>query len=272
MTSLESRWSEVRRKARSSDEFDRVASLAAAVGFLEFALTASGVAKKARQGFMARIRDSGISGIKGWPSIADFKSAVDARNRAVHENQVPDPQRCSSCFGTFHKAWRTLRRRFVTKKTAADLAYGFVNSQSFSAALLFGSLARSKRDPKDMDLLLLDHGEISAWASHYGVFSTQASEIALDSADLLTETNRAAIECGWLDIVVINGDLFGVNQAYTHSIARIQPDPLFFVNISDGLLTYDATRSRWVNRRPQVFERLGLLRTQLENEGIVSPQ
>jgi hypothetical protein len=80
---------------------------------------------------------------------------------------------------------------------------------------------------------------------------------------------RAAAECGWLDYVFVDGTRFGEDRGYTLSLCQSQRDPLFMINISDGLLKYDRVSAAWIDQRPQVFQRLANLRRLLETENIV---
>ncbi len=71
--------------------------------------------------------------------------------------------------------------------------------------------------------------------------------------------------------VVIDGTRFGEDKKYTLAITKQQADPLFFVNISDALLRYDARRSSWSKKPPKIFQRLATIKAQLQTENVIRP-
>lgn len=303
---LERRWPELKKKSQSTDDFDRTVALASAVGAIEIALTAVGVPRKGREGVQARIdkfwrlatpkqlpeinniftaddktRDGkegdnanpllGILSMANLPEKIKVMRAIRCRNEAVHEHHVPNPEECKIHLGVLHKVWRELRRTFVTRQQASTLAAKFLeielDTKAVKNVFLFGSLARGKRDPRDIDLLIFDNGELSFAATGYGEVDAILNYKSIDSPE-----NRAANQCGWIDLVLIDGSRLGADKDYTLSIAKTHDDPLFLINISDGLLSYVPGTKRWSKERPPVFERLALLRRQLENENVVQEQ
>ncbi len=259
---LESRWPEIRRSAGNEDEFHRTTALATAVGCLEVGLAALDIQRQGREGVQERLRRAGFADFKGAPDAARLKHAIEARNRAVHNHTVADINECKEHLGTLYKAWCALRQAFVTKSNAAVLAKAILETEAVSDVFLFGSLVAPYRgrDPKDIDLLLFDDGEYSSWMSQY---------LEPEEGFLTTPAAQAAVRCGWLDYVFVDGTRFGSDRKYTLSLAQNQPDPLFFVNISASLCAFDRSTSRWTDTRPQMFSRLAALRTQLEIENIV---
>ena len=93
----------------------------------------------------------------------------------------------------------------------------------------------------------------------------------LESADLSSAVNRAAERCGWLDVIVVDKDSFFNDKGYRLALGRQQNDPLFFVNIAEGILGFDQDHGTWSDTRPQIFELLGSLRRELQNAGVVAP-
>lgn len=265
---LESQWPDIRRSARHEDEFHRTTALATAVGCLEVGLAALGISRQGREGVQERLRRARFADFKGAPDGTHLKRAIEARNRAVHNHTVDDINECREHLGTLYKAWCALRQAFVTKSNAAVLATAILETDAVSDVFLFGSLAvpYRARDPKDIDLLLFDDGEYSSWMSQYPGFGAEA---LLEEGFLTTPATQAAIRCGWLDYIFVDGTRFGTDRKYTLSLAQSQPDPLFFVNISASLRAFDRSTSRWAETRPQIFERLAALRRQLEIENIV---
>jgi hypothetical protein len=271
-------WARIRRFARSTDEFERSLTLGPATAIREFALSAAGFPRHTpRQGVLDRVVKHGLFSRKGWPTEQAFRKALDARNTAahggLHGKALPDRAALTGHVKTLHDSWRYLRRQFVTKRTAAALAQRILASGRISYIFLYGSLARAEREPGDIDLLLLDDGELSIGAQSIGAqYGMSASEYLLEALEVLDEVNRAAIHCGWLDVMAIDGVRFGHDPQYTRLIAKLQRDSLFFVNIAEDVMAFEAQAERWVGKRPAVFERLALLRGQLENEGVVGKQ
>lgn len=266
---LPSAWHRIKREAASEDEYDRHTALSRACGTLEQALVACGVqGEKGR--LPPRIRRSPAKTDKEWPPESKLLAAVTARNCAIHEMDVPKRIECIAHVGTFYNAWCALRRNFVTKERAADLASRLLKSGFFHEIFLFGSLAGDRSDPWDIDLLLSDLGEISSLATGYGHGDSESSVAGvLKQFSLLTEAEHAAVACGWLDFVAIDSRRFDT-KSYREWIVRLQPDPLFFLNIAVDLLVYDPNGRQWTKSPSAVFKRLASLRLELEKEGILS--
>lgn len=270
MTNLQTRWPDIQRLASSHDDFERTTSLAIAVGSLEVALTALGIARDPRQGFLRRLELSGIlSRAPGAPSLAEIRTATNARNSAVHNHAVPDRKQCTAHVKTLENGWAAFRRLYVTRKTAATLARHLLDFDVISDVFLFGSLARGHSDPVDIDLLLYDDGDLSSISSHYGDSTFFVREMMLDDIFFGDEAVRAALRLGWLDYILIDGTRFGEDKKYTLSLAQAQRDSLFFVKMSDALLRYDRKGDRWVKARPKVFQRLATIKAQLVTENII---
>jgi hypothetical protein len=263
---LEGQWPEIKRSAGNEDEFHRTTALATAVGCLEVGLAALGIQRQGREGVQERLRRARFADFKGAPDATHLKDAIEARNRSVHDHTVADINECREHIGTLYKAWCALRRAFVTKSNAAALAKAILETGLVSDVFLFGSLVvpYRGRDPKDIDLLLFDDGEYSSRIILY-----DGPEAVLEEGFLTTPATQAAIRCGWLDYIFVDGTRFGTDRKYTLSLAQSQPDPLFFVNISASLRAFERRTSQWTDTRPQMFSRLAALRTQLEIENIV---
>ena len=270
-------WTRIRRLARSRDEFERSLALGPATASLELALTAASLPRHSpQQGLLDRVRKHGLFDRKGWPAEPAFKAALDARNIAAHgghSKKFPDPTALMTHVRTLHQSWRYLRKHFVTKRIAAALAQRIIATRHISQVFLYGSVARAEREASDIDLLILDDGELSFGVQSMGVqYGMSASEYLLDALGVSDEVNRAAIHCNWLDVMAIDGRRFGHDPQYTRIVAKLQRDSLFFANIAEDVIPFDRQSQRWAGKRPAVFERLALLRAQLENEGIVEEQ
>lgn len=260
-------WRRIEANAKSPDGFERVASLATAAGSVEEALTASGVPRKGREGLASRAKQvTSFSPL--WPSWQELQAAANARNTAVHTRIVPRPAECASHTLILYRAWCALQSAFVTRKKAAELATDLLSLDFVRDVLLFGSLTRRTSFPRDVDLLVLDDGELSFQFYDYG---ERKVESLLESADLSSAVNRAAERCGWLDVIVVDQDLFLHDKSYRLALAKKQKDPLFFVNIAERILIFDRDNGEWSEKRPEIFERLGSLRRELQSAGVVPP-
>jgi hypothetical protein len=267
MKRLTERWLDVRSAAKSSDPFDRTFALSTAVTCLEVALAALGVERRDREGVQSRIRRWADQ--NGKPEFCgdEYRAAFEARNAAIHEQHVvAEPEKCKKHVAALFDVWSAMRRVYVTRDNAATLAEGILDAHVVTDIFLFGSLARRAKEPKDVDLLLFDEGDVSAlnWRGY------SSADILVESEFFDTSSGqRAALECGWLDYVFVDGTRFGEDPSYTVSLCQSHRDPLFMINIADSLLWFDRQSRTWVNRRPQVFERLGNLRRLLETENVV---
>lgn len=203
------------------------------------------------------------------PSLTDLQAAADARNIAVHPPRtVPGPRECVAHALVFFRAWCALQRTFVTTQKAAELASDFRSLGFVYEVFLFGSLARGADHPRDIDLLILDDGELSFQFYDYG---ERTVESLLESANLSTPVNRAAERCAWIDVIAVDRESFTNDKGYRRALAKRQKDPLFFVNIADGMLSFDQRDGTWNSKRPPVFELLATLRRELEEIGVVEP-
>jgi predicted nucleotidyltransferase len=261
-------WMRVKANAESSDKFDRVSSLASAAGSVEEALTASGVPRAGRQGLMKRAQLVAPPSPL-WPSRQELEAAAKARNLAVHTLEIPSSEECISHTQVLYRAWCALQKAFVTYEKAAELAAHLASLTFVHDVFLFGSLARGAGFPRDIDLLVLDNGELSFEFFDYG---TPLAGSLLEAADLSSEANRAAGRCGWLDVIVVEKSSFLNDKGYRLALARKQEDPLFFVNIAEDIRVFDPLCAAWNGGRPEIFEHLALLRKDLLEAGIVAPQ
>jgi hypothetical protein len=252
-------WKLIGSQARSRNEFERVGALATAAGALELAFTASGFDFRARR----KIKLSDKS--PDFPTDEALETAIVARHQAVHRLSIPRPDECIQHVAVLYKGWSAFRRRFVTLDNAAKLAIEFLRTPHISGVMLFGSLARDYPHPADIDFLLFDDGELSSIWSDYGVLGVGS---LLEAAQLSTKRNRAAEFLRWLDLVVVDGGLFGSNPGYTATAIAMQRDPLFFLNVADGLLMFDESTHTWTKSVPDFFRRLAVLRNQLDEVGL----
>ena len=258
-------WTRVQANAESSDKFDRVSSLASAAGSVEEALTASGVTPAGRQGLMWRAQQVAPPSPL-WPSKQELEAAAGARNLAVHTLETPNPKECTAHIKILYRAWCALQNTFVTYQKAAELAAQLASRPFVHDVLLFGSLARGASFPRDIDLLILDNGELSFEFFDYGAPRVEA---LLEAADLSSEADRAANRCGWIDLIAIERNSFLTDKRYRLALSN-KRDPLFFVNIAEDIRVFDPLTSTWNGTRPEIFERLALLRKDLLEAGIVA--
>jgi predicted nucleotidyltransferase len=258
------RWRLFERNARSPNDFKRMTALLGAFGSLELALSASGV----RSPHSKETRERAADGAQDWPDPDHVEAAARARHAAVHSLKMPDTHVCLAHLTVVFQAWLSLRNRFVTKQNAALLARQLLQHRSSKHVLLFGSLARD-HEPRDVDLLVLDDGDLSA---HWISYRAAQAQSVLEAFSIGSREVRAAERSGWLSTVFVNEELFGIHGGYTLHLMTSQPDPLFFLNLSDGLLGFDPESNAWSSQVPEVFTRLAELRTRLEAATVVRKQ
>lgn len=263
---LDDFWTQVRANAESLDNFDRVSSLASAAGRVEEALTASGVTRAGRPGLMKRAQLVAPPSPL-WPSKQELEAAASARNLAVHTREIPSPKECTVHIQVFYRAWCALQEAYVTYEKATELAASLASRPFVHDVFLFGSLARGARSPRDIDLLILDNGELSFEFFDYGKRRVGS---LLEAAGLSSEVDRAATRCGWIDLIAIEKNSFLTDTRYRLALARNQKDAIFFVNIAEDIRVFDPRCTAWNNSRPEIFERLALLRKDLLEAGIVA--
>lgn len=194
---LNQRWADIRKLSRSNDEFDRTSALAHSVACLEIGLAALGVLPERGRGVQSRLANASRRlGLRDLPTSSETKGAFAARNSAVHEHRVPSREACQKHITTFQKIWHSLRYQFVNREHATRLAESILETTGISHVFLFGSLAlRSRGYSHDIDLLLFDDGEFSAFGAGYGGF-----ELAMLEEHLGDLVNQYAVRCGWLDL------------------------------------------------------------------------
>ena len=72
-------------------------------------------------------------------------------------------------------------------------------------------------------------------------------------------------------MIVVDKDFFTHDTSYTLAFARKQRDPLFLLNMAEGILVFDRHTGEWSDNRPEIFERLSVLRHELQSAGVVPP-
>jgi len=268
MIAARDQWNRIVTKAKSDDDFDRTAALARALAYVELALNAAGYERAANGGIGFRLK-AVLAGSSS--EIRDrVARAIEARNAAVHQNRVPPNRECLAHVGTLRDVWRALRRKFVTHDHAASIARQCLENRHITTVLLYGSLGRNSKEPADIDLLLLDDGELSSFLVGYGRTGLIAIDLVLDALKLATDSYRAAVASGWLDITLLNGRLFGNDRVYVRSVAAGHRDQLFFLNVANSIESFNPETGTWNGPKPQIFGRYNALRTQIDSEGLLS--
>jgi hypothetical protein len=259
-------WKLVVDRLASEDEFDRTAALARAVGSIETALTVAGDPNPKAPVFH-RLRR-----YLGAPIPVDVADALNARNEAIHNLRAPTREECGHHLEALEKVWTKLKRVFVNKITAAEIADKIVAATS-SEVFIYGSVAREGTEQNDIDFLILDHGELSYLLERPYKPGPQADiEIIFEATGIATDQNRAAATLGWLQFIILDGRRFGSNIEYMQRLVRIQNDPFFFLNLAPDVLRYDIRKRRWTKEGiPSVFQRHATLRLHLEAEGLITP-
>jgi hypothetical protein len=281
-------WHKVRQMAHSDDRFDRINALGMSMLMIEIALTANGiptrlVGEKNTYSNIARIK---LAHERKLISYEQKELLIDAntyRNKGVHNATPPNPHECEKKVGVLKDVWSKLRSHFVSSERAAKLARDLMKHEREGDRVvrdvyLFGSLARLDWGD-DIDLLLLDRGELSTGFCCYGPSTNDSVEWILEQLDQATIENRAAARCGWIDIIVFDREHFGSSE-YMRSLAKAHVDKLFLLNIAEGILLFDRTREAWTklhdvdeqNIIDRTLMKLSQLRDELRLMGLVSYQ
>jgi len=238
-------WHKISILSQDRNKSSRITALAKAAIKLDKAVLASGIEKVGGESLLERITKC-IKSSEHWPTFEDIKAAIESKNAAVHSNSVPDADKCTQHLHTFYNAWLALRSRFVTQENAASLAREFFETGIFSDIFLFGSLARGKNDSSDIDLLLLDDGTYSFLSVDYLDLQTTIFEVLMNIPFKKNQKILAAAQCGWLDCIILNDALIGVDQEYTDLVCIKQRDPNFFQSLASCLLHYDQISGSWI--------------------------
>ena len=271
MSNSDEIWDGIFSKAQSADIFDRLAALTRSVFLLELALIAIGTKHRKYEGVTRLVNISKL--VVEYPPkvIADILDVIKARNKAVHGGIVPTSDDCLEGVEKLFDVWSWMRSQFVTSQTAANLVEMILKSDFFYDAFLFGSLARNKRNPGDIDLLILDSGEISFLGENYGNQRSVIQRRILEKAKIEDTAYLAALDLDWVDLVVVHHKEFIDNPNYIRYIASTER-PYFLLNITDGIKKYDKNTREWLDCDELPFERWNKIRKELEREGIVSEQ
>jgi hypothetical protein len=277
---IRGRWKICLQKAKSIDDFERFDALSWAVTQLELAAKATSTSGKKRSEGLAdwimracplEQESSGFN-LKRFVRELQLTAATQARNAATHEHRVPPASECRSHVETLRTAWLVLQKSFVSRDSAGDVAQRFLAKPGVSDVFLFGSLAhvRRKKKPWDIDLLIMDNGEYSLFAPAYlAQFSPHPASTTFGEVELISKRDRAAVQCGWLDFVMVDRNKFGVDRSHTLMHVRRQSDPLFFVKISEHMLHYDQDRKSWIPPKHALTTRLKDIRRNLDISALV---
>lgn len=220
-----------------------------------------------------------------------LRGSIDARNKGIHSDEDIDEGRCEWFTEVIRIACDILRARFVTRENAAALAKRFLNARTakrpkypdgqpvFSEVYLYGSLSRTSKQPKDIDLLLVDVlGRIAPMELGYSSDTGEKEKEILKTLDILagesadkfsTSQNLKAIDSGWLNLTVVDSK-FGKDIETTFDTAAVQSDPLFFLNVATDILRFEVSQQRWTKELGSIpiFEELARMRTHLFQLGI----
>ena len=293
-------WSQIADGASSGNPHARRHSLYLAVTEFEKALTASGAKKLKRESLadvferLVNTTPSLQARLESQPIPATvfldlLRQAIQARNLGIHAGSGVDPGRCEWYTEVLRLSWLFLRTEFVTKERASLLARDFLDAhvrapdgetrQMFSDVYLFGSLTRQSRHPEDIDLLLVDSLEVVTWLEpayhHEPGFKELEMLRQIDLRNdarrtMRTKRNEAAIACGLLNLVAVDGS-FGSTWDATRMAAAEQSDPLFFLNIAEEVLHFSPGQESWAKETGSItlFDELARVRRQLVDRGIL---
>lgn len=265
-------WSHLEEMAGKQERELRQVSLIRAYSWIEHALGAAGlrrgrdpVSKLLFQAFEKKLLSYSLTS-------ETIRKAVQTRHAAAHMDTVPDTKTSSEAIRVLKDIWESLRKHYVTLATAAEIARLIQSRDGILSVSLFGSLARNSCDPNDIDLLVFDDGRYSDKIDPTDRQYLDTGKLTRTAMKLLRMMDFPfphVLNCRWLDIVIIDGTLFGKNITYTRNISTHQPDPYFFLNISKDLRDYDFARNKFIDTSKVPFLELRTISSTLAKMGFL---
>jgi len=258
-TSERKGWKYLLELAESDSRDDRQVALIRAYSWVEHALGASGLHRRKEPvaSLLLKAHREGL--LPATLSIDTMRKAVNTRHLAAHMDTVPGPTECHEAVEALCDTWHSLKRSYVTASNAVEAARMIMSVVGVLSISLYGSLARNSPQPNDIDLLVFDDGRYS--------HSVNRSDLAYPDRVRLTRTSlrllglhqsplEHVVNCRWIDIMLINGTLFGADGGHTRMVAKCQPDPYFFLNIAPDVRDYSMNGNCFVDTRVELFLKL----------------
>ncbi len=267
-------WEHLLDMSISDKKESRLVALIRGYAWVESALDAAG-ALGPRRPIAARI----LKALTDPNLIRDIdeekvRQAVNIRHRATHQDDVPDQHNAREAVKIFRDIWHALSRHFVNLDSAVEIGSMFINKPNVDAVALYGSLAYEGEEPNDIDLIVIDDGRYSEYVhpspyskGNFSMLRTTLKVLNLVGVD--SPKLKQCARCRWLDILIIDGDLFGKDPAYTTEMCEAQPDKWFFLNIARHLKELNIERRCYVETRRSPFYELCKLYQQIEEMGLV---
>jgi predicted nucleotidyltransferase len=261
-------WRNIEQRASASERISRRDAVIQAYAWTETALQASGLTKGSVAKRLLLAQQKGM--LRTSLTEGVVRNAIRVRHDAAHDRTLPGSDQCKKAVDCWLSAWNDLRMAYVTVERARNIASQITCIDGIIRVFLFGSLARSVRNPGDIDLLVFDNGacsDVIEADSEFGYKDTQRiTQKAIDLLGLADTTLDEAARCRWLDLLILNGELFGSNLDYTRRVSRRQPDPYFFLNMSKDILEYSG--SSFANTTFPTFIELRRIAEDLDKLGL----
>lgn len=257
--STESGWEYLLELAESKNRDYRQTALIRSYSWIEHALGACGLARDGKIKSISQLLHIAHEQGLLTPDIllSNVKDAVEIRHKAAHVDSVPSPDMCKSAVKILKDAWYSLRKSQITLSNAADISRKIVHIPGIRSVNLYGSLARKASTPKDFDLLVFDDGRYSNEIDEKDLGYIDRVKITRKSLELLglgyAPRMDSLAKCRWIDVTILNGDLFGKDYDYTSDIATFQPDSYFFLNIASDIKQYDIKLHSFVTNEMDIF-------------------
>ena len=266
-------WLHLLQLARDNEHEFRQVSLIRAYSWVEHALSASGLPRERRPVSMLLYQAYEQGLLSTAPTIESIRRAINTRHLAAHMDTVPPSEECVEAVNVLHETWKCLRTSYVTLSNSAKIARRISSKEGILSVSIYGSIARGGSMPNDIDLLVLDDGRFSSKINpldHKYLDTSRLTRICLGLLDLYSFPLADAVNCRWLDAIIIDGTRFGKDLEYTQTLVEYQPDPYFFLNIAQDIQEYDPHSGHFINTGIGVLLRLREIARTLKEMGFLS--
>lgn len=272
--SADSGWEYLLEIAGSSNRDQRQISLVRSYSWVEHALEACGLRRDNKIRTISQLLHSAQdkSLLPSEILLSKVKEAIDIRHKAAHVDSVPSSDQCILVVETLRDIWFALRKSQLTWPNATNIAHRISELPGIHSVNLYGSLARKETEPQDFDLLVFDDGRYSCQLDIADMAYLDRVKITNKSLELLgfigVPIMYNLVKCRWIDLTILDGNLFGKNSEYTTEIASCQPDKYFFLNIASDIMQYDNYLNTFVVSDMDIFIRLRSISSMLKEIGI----
>ena len=269
-------WEYLINLSSSLNRDERQISLIRSYSWIEHALGASGIKrdKKPISSLLHQAFDQNLLSNKMTThqlSLDKIKAAIKTRHEAAHIDEVPSANKCKYAVETLRDTWIALKNNYVTLNNASYLAKIIMEKEGILSVNLYGSLSRRSKYPNDIDLLIFDDGRYSKNFQEEDLSYKDRIMITrktLNLMNLLGSPINHVVNCRWLDVMILNGGLFGADHNYTSKIMSHQPDPYFFLNISSDIIQYNFAENCFISTQIGIFQKLQEIKNNLISFGL----